>query len=179
MTSYRRALYDIDVIARLRFPMPDGPHQGMEDEIEAVWNDRQAFVEASREELERQLDELMSDDGEIAREPDPLFDELCRVSHLLASLQRYRDQLIVYARTFASETIPARTIGNIANMSHSTIVRMITEESVAAVAPEASAAAYDALDDAADRLRDDPEFYLRLKAALISTEEGQDHDADQ
>ncbi len=63
-------------------------------------------------------------------------------------------------------------------MSHSTIVRMVNEDSVAAIAPEVSGAAFNAL-EAADIHRDDPEFYLRLKAALVSTEEGKQHDSDQ
>jgi len=178
MTSYRRALFDIDVMARLRFPMPEDPDVVSDEEVEAVWENRRSFVEQYRELLEQRLDELMTDGYDIDAAPDPLVEELGWVGDQLAWMQIYRDQLIVFARTFASEAIPARTIGDCTNMSHSTIVRMVNEDSVAAIAPEVSGAAYHAL-HAVDNHRDDPEFYLRLKAALVSTEEGKEHDTDQ
>lgn len=158
--------------------MPEDPDLVMTEDLEAVWENRRALVEQYREQLESQLDELTTDGGDIDDAPDPLVEELGWVGDELARMQRYRDQLIVFARTFASETIAARTVGNCTNLSHSTIVRMINEDSVAAIAPEVSGAAYQALQTAGNP-RDDPEFYLRLKAALVSTEEGRDHDSDQ
>ena len=65
MTSYRRALFDIDVMARLRFPMPEDPDLVSDEEVEAVWENRRSFVEQYRELLEQRLDELMTDGYDI------------------------------------------------------------------------------------------------------------------
>jgi hypothetical protein len=178
MGWYERLKYDVNVMARLRFPMPDrDEREVLDEEREEVYENRRAFVEHHLDEVENQIVEVVrrtqAGDGIVGSTPEPLVEELAWVGQQLSMLETYRDRLIVFARTLASETVPARTIGRSTSLSHSTIVRMVTPEAIADIASEASAAAYAALHSGWEP-RDDPEFYLRLNAALVSTPEGED-----
>lgn len=167
-----RVRYDLEVMSRFRFPRPevDDP-EVMEDELEEVWSHRRAFVEAKEEAIGNILTDAFLDDpdddagGEL---PDPLTEELRWVGDQMAWMEAYRDRLIVFARSLASDTVPARTIGKCTRLSHSTIVRMTTDAAVADIAKTVAPVAFDFLHRDGYDPRDDPEFYRRLKAALNS-----------
>ena len=157
-------------MSRFRFPNPevyDG--EVMDEELEEVWANRQAFVEAKEEAIGDTLTDVFLDDpdeddgGDL---PDPLTEELRWLGNQLEWMEAYRDRLIVFARSLASDTVPARTIGKCTRLSHSTIVRMTTDAAIAEVAKTVAPVAYDFLHRDGYDPRDDPEFYRRLRAAL-------------
>jgi Mg2+ and Co2+ transporter CorA len=139
-----------------------------DDEIDEVWETRRRFVEETEQELDDWFDNVVharSDGEEWPDPPNPLESELMWVGDQLARLESYRDRLIVFARSFASDTVPVRTIGQHTGLSHSTVVRMITEEAIEDIAPIVGAVAEKYLTNDLDP-RDDPDLYRRLRSAV-------------
>lgn len=170
MNDRKRVKYDIAVMARLCFPMPEPDDTDSDEEPESIWEYRRQFEEDTQLAYDEwvtteYLEAKGSEPGDL---PDPLTNELGRVSVRLRALETYRDRLIVFARTLASEPVPARTLGRCTGLSHSTIVRMVTPEAIADVATEAAPAAAELLGENFDP-RDDPELYLRLQFASRSS----------
>jgi hypothetical protein len=140
-----------------------------DDEIDAVWETRRRFVEETEQDLDDWFDNVVharSNDEEWPPDPpNPLESELMWVGDQLARLEAYRDRLIVFARSFASDTVPVCTIGRHTGLSHSTVVRMITEEAIADIAPIVGRVAEKYLTKDLDP-RDDPDLYRRLRSAV-------------
>lgn len=177
MNDAKRMAYDIEVMARLRYPMPAaGPDDwGADETREAVWEDRRRYAE----ELAREYEDLVENEylaaeaNDWAPGPAPslILTELASVSGQIEALEAYRERLLVFARTLASETHSARKLAECTGLSHSTIVRMATDEAIAEIVAEAGAVAADTLRDF-DR-RDDPQLFLRLQGAARMTREDQ------
>ena len=174
-----RVRYDIAVMARLRFPLPSPASttgiESSEAARDAAWEERTRFADA----VERAYDERLAneylefdEDESPPALPNVLAEELTSVSRELHTLEEYRDRLIVFARTLASETVPARALAARTGLSHSTIVRMATQEAVADVGVEAGPVAANTLKDL--DARQDPELYRRLQhAARLAAEGGE------
>ena len=173
MNWLTRTRYDLEVMSAFRFPMPapvSEDDEVSEEERGDVWEARQAFVDERQQAIEDRVGDLAflaSDEDEWEGPPDPVVMELRWVGDQLEWLEAYRDRLIVFARSFASDTVPVRTIGRCTRLSHSTVVRMITEDAVAEIGPFVSPVAHKYLEGDFDP-RDDPEFYRRLRAGLRS-----------
>jgi hypothetical protein len=179
----KRVQYDAAVMARLRFPMPDSlqPDSDADEAArDAVWDDREQYAREAVEEY----DNLVTN-AYLAAEalgeatgsaPSVLASELEKVSARLRALEEYRDRLIVFARTLASEPVPARTLAARTGLSHSTILRMATPEAIADIAVEAGPAAAAALEDVDPR--EDPQLFVRLHYTAKVAQEGSD-DLDQ
>ena len=179
MSEVSKVRYDVEVMARLRYPMPDpaGPDDDPEtDDLvrEDVWEDRRRYARELTEDYDQWVENsyLAADaEGVVpAAPPGVLAMEISRVSDQLAALEAFRDRLLVYARSLAAQPVPARALAKRTGLSHSTIVRMTTAEAIADVATEAAPAAHNALADVDPR--DDPQFFLRLQYAAHHGREG-------
>jgi hypothetical protein len=167
MGDAKRVLYDIDVMARLKHPLPDTDDPSYHDIKLDVDANRWQFANDAARDYSDALDRFDPDDGYGL--PNPLLEELGSVSTEIAILEGYRDRLIVFARTLAAEPASARTVAACTGLSHSTIVRMVTEETIAAVAADVEPA-IDAVLTSLD-IREDPQFYLRLQQAARMAKE--------
>jgi hypothetical protein len=175
MNESKRTAYDIQVMARLRYPMPvrDEDEWGADEAEEAAWEARQRYAE----ELSREYEDMVENEylaaearDEIPGPPPNLIEaELASVSGQIEALEEYRERLLVFARTLSSDLLSARRLAQCTGLSHSTIVRMATDEAIAEVAAEASVVATETLRDV-DR-RDDPQLFLRLQGAARMTRE--------
>jgi hypothetical protein len=174
MDGRTRIRYDLEVMSAFRFPIRTPVNdfdEVSDDEIDTVREARQEFVKDKLEDMDDWVTDLIhsrsdqDQEEEWVEPPDPLEMELRWVGDQLASLEAYRDRLIVFARSFASDSVPVRTIGQHTRLSHSTVVRMITEEAIANIAGVVGPIAHRYLEGDFDP-RDDPEFYRRLRAAV-------------
>jgi hypothetical protein len=184
MNDSSRVQYDVTVMARLRYPMPNLARPDDDPEVDpdvddavrdSVWDDRQRYAKELTDDYDGWVESIyLSADAEgEAPGPPPsvLAIELERVAIQLTTLETYRDRLLVYARSLASKPVTARALASRTGLSHSTIVRMTTSEAVADVATEAGPAAADVLADFDPR--DDPQFYLRLQYAAHLAQDGE------
>lgn len=175
MNDAKRIDYDIQVMARLRYPMPvaEPDDWGADEAAEAIWRDRERYAEELAQEYEDLVENeyLAAEANDWAPGPAPsvILTELANVSGQIDALEAYRERLLVFARTLSSETFSARKLAECTGLSHSTVVRMATDEAIAAIVAEAGAIAADTLRDF-DR-RDDPQLFLRLQGAARMTRE--------
>jgi hypothetical protein len=171
MKDAKRVDYDIEVMARLRYPMRAADHvdppEAADLAREAIWVDRERYAKdlvhdhEDRVEHEYLIAEALDDDP--GPPPNVIMSELSNVSGQITDLEDYRERLLVFARTLASKPLSARKLAESTGLSHSTIVRMATAEAIAEIAAEAGAVAAGVLQDLDPQ--DDPQLYLRLQGA--------------
>ena len=153
-------LYEMRVAAHLllddmadRLDWPNSVHSDELNEfIEAEvdrWNDT----------VERRGE--LADRGEASFiAPVYLLDKIEEVSAAIRDRERFRDQLITFARTFAIDPESSRAIAGRAGLSHTTIMKTSNEDARRSVAYRAAGVVDDMLESLTPRT--DPELYGRL-----------------
>ena len=131
----------------------------MDDETWA-WNSR----------IEQLSDQADADEEFTFQAPNYLLDKLADVSASIRQLERFRDDLITFARTYAIDPESVRVIAGRTGLSHTTIVRTGNDE------PRRRAVAHVCAQEASRTLnglaaRSDPELYGRLTAITTQTKE--------
>lgn len=166
------AEYDMSVMARLRIPRskPSSP-----EEDETLGLEREQFVEALRDWYEQVVEghylEAEAAGERPGRPPSVVAQEVASISRQIEQLVTYRDQLLVFGRSLASEVVPARHLAARSGISHSTIVRMASDDAIEELAVVAGPVAALALEYL--NFQDDPELHARMRHVLQIAGDGE------
>jgi hypothetical protein len=150
-------LYEMRVVARLQMGKPvEDSAEEQERLSEVIADEVEDYVETIRDRAEA----AGSDDEAVFEPPCYLLDRLEEVCRSIARLERLRDRLITFARTYAVDPESSRVIAARTGLSHTTIRRTADEAAIREVADLAGPVAEGML--ASLTPQKEPDLYSRL-----------------